>query len=119
MRTGSHRTERVASVIKRDVATIIESEVSDPRIHGVSVVDARVSGDLKYATVYVYIDNDDEEVLTALKNSAGFIRRNFAERNRDMRIVPQIRFEIDKSQSYYEHIDSLIRGLHADEKDNR
>ncbi len=111
---GSHRPERVASVIKRSIAVIIENELSDPRIHGVSVVDAVVSRDLKYATVYVYIENDDEAVLDALKNSAGYIRKLFAESNREMRVVPIFKFELDKSQSYYEHIDSVIRGLHND-----
>ncbi len=107
----SHRTERVASLIKRSVAVIIENELSDPRIHGVSVVDATVSRDLKFATVYVYIDGDDG-VLPALKSSAGYIRKLFAERNRDMRVVPQFKFEADNSQKYYERIESVIKGLH-------
>ncbi len=111
----SHRTERVASVIKRSLALIIENELSDPRIHGVSVVDVTVSRDLKFATVYVAIDGDDTQVLDALKNGSGYIRKLFAESNRDMRVVPNFKFEIDKSQSYYEHIDSLIKGLHNEE----
>ena len=111
----SHRVERVASVIKRSVALIIENELSDPRIYGVSVVDVTVSRDLKFATVYVYIDGDDEGVLAALRSSAGYVRKIFAETNREMRVVPQFKFEIDKSQSYYEHIDSLIKGLHNGE----
>lgn len=112
----SHRTERVASQIKRCVAVIIEAELSDPRIHGVSVVDATVSRDLKYATVFVYIDGDDGEALVALQSSAGYIRKRFAEQNREMRVIPQFKFEIDKSQSYYERIDTLIRGLHDGNK---
>ncbi len=111
---GSHRTERVASVIKRTVAVIIDTQVSDPRVHGVSVVDAKVSSDLKYATVYVYIEGDDVEVLNALNNSAGYIRRLMAEEMREMRVIPQLKFEIDKSQTYYEHIDALLKGLHDD-----
>ncbi len=116
---GSHRVERVASVIKRSIALIIENELSDPRIYGVSVVDVTVSRDLKFATVYVYIEGDDESVLEALRNSAGYVRKLFAEANRDMRVVPQFKFEIDKSQSYYEHIDSLIKGLHNDENNKK
>ena len=33
-----------------------------------------------------------------------------------MRGVPQLRFEIDKSQSYYRRIDQVIKGLHDDDK---
>lgn len=112
---NSYRTERVASLIKRCVAVIIETELSDPRIHGVSVVDAEVSRDLKFATVYVYIEGDDENVLAALASSSGYIRKRFAEQNKDMRVVPNFKFAIDKSQSYYEHIDAVIKGLHNDE----
>lgn len=115
----SHRVERIASVIKRSVALIIETELSDPRIYGVSVVDVTVSRDLKFATVYVYIDGDDQAVLDALRNSAGYVRKLFAESNRDMRVVPNFKFEIDRSQSYYEHIDTLIKGLHNDESNNK
>lgn len=108
----SHRSERVASQLKRCVAVIIENELSDPRIHGVSVVDANVSRDLKFATVYVYIDGDDKVVLEALRSSAGYIRKLYAEKNRDMRVIPQFKFELDTSQSYYERIDKVIKGLH-------
>lgn len=117
MNGNSHRPERVASVIKRCVAVIIENELSDPRIHGVSVVDANVSRDLKYAKIFVYIENDDEQVLGALQNSAGYVRKLLAEQINEMRVIPKLVFELDKSQSYYEHIDSLIKGLNS-EKNN-
>lgn len=110
----SHRPERVASVIKRNVAVIIETQVSDPRIVGVSVVDATVSRDLRYATVYVCIDGDEKTVLDALNGCAGYVRKLLAENINEMRVIPQIKFAVDKSQSYYEHIDELIKGLHGD-----
>ncbi len=108
----SHRTERVGSVIKRCVAVILDTEISDPRIHGVSVVDVQVSRDLKHATVWVYIENNDEQVLEALRGSAGYVKKLLSEQISDMRVIPQLRFDMDKSQSYYEHIDKLIKGLH-------
>ncbi len=117
MNGNSHRPERVASVIKRAVAVIIENELSDPRIHGVSVVDAVVTKDLKTAKIYVYIEHDDTDALKALQNSAGYVRRLLAEQIKEMRVVPSLVFELDKSQSYYERIDTLIRGL-SSEKHN-
>lgn len=112
---NSFRTERVGSLIKRNVVVIIESQLSDPRVHGVSVVDATVSRDLKFATIYVYIEGDDTEVLAALNGCSGYIRHLFAEENKDMRVVPQFKFVIDRSQSYYERIESVIKGLHNDD----
>ncbi len=114
-RSTSHRTERVASVIKRCVAVILETEIADPRIHGVSVVDAEVSRDLRYATVWVYIDGNDQSVLDALGKSAGYVRKLLSEQISEMRVIPQIKFAMDKSQAYYEHIDEVIKGLHDDD----
>ncbi len=111
----SHRSERIASVIKRDVSVIVDS-LSDPRIRGVSVIDAEMSRDLKYATVFVAIDGDDKSTLAALNGSAGYIRRQLAETNSEMRGVPRLNFVIDKSQAYYERIEQVIKGFHEDDE---
>ena len=113
---GGHRAERVASVIMRDVSVIVDS-LSDPRIHGVTVVDAEMTRDLKYAPIYVLIDDNDESVLKALNGCSGYIRHVLAEENSVMRGVPQLRFVIDKSQQYYEHIEQVINGLHDERHD--
>ena len=110
----SHRTERIGSVIKRAVSVIIDTELSDPRIQGVSVVDVEVSRDLRHATVYVCIDDENCEALSALEKSAGFIRRTLCEQLSEMRAIPQLHFVLDKSGAYYEHIEEIIKGLHHD-----
>lgn len=111
-----HRTERIASVIKRDVSVIVDT-LDDPRIVGVTVVDAEMSRDLKYATVYVMIDGNDKNVLAALNGSAGYIRRQLAETNSEMRGVPRLNFVLDKSQSYYERIEQVIKDIHNERDD--
>lgn len=112
---ASHRTERIGSMIKRDVSVIVES-LSDPRIYGVTVVDVEMSRDLKYATVYVTAEADEQTVLEALNNSAGYIRHELAETNSEMRGVPRLRFVVDRSQAYYERIEQVIKGLHDNDK---
>lgn len=111
----SHRTERIASVIKRAVSVIVETELDDPRIQGVSVTDVEVSRDLRHATVYVSIDGENSEALAALEKSASFIRRTLCEQLSEMRAIPQLHFVLDNSQAYYEHIEDIIKGLHHDE----
>lgn len=111
----SHRSERIGSIIKRDVSVIVES-LSDPRIYGVTVVDVEMSRDLKYATVYVTAEADEKTVLEALNNSAGYIRHELAETNSEMRGVPRLKFVVDRSQAYYERIEQVIKGLHDNDK---
>lgn len=107
----SHRTERIASVIKRDVSVIVD-QLDDPRITGVTVTDVTMSRDMKYATVYASVEGDDKSVIDALNGCSGYIRRVFAETNIEMRGVPRLNFVLDKSQRYYERIEEVIKGLH-------
>jgi ribosome-binding factor A len=51
----SPRVKKVADQIQRELATLIQSEVSDPRVGMVSVTGVEVSRDLAYATVYVTV----------------------------------------------------------------
>lgn len=113
----SHRPERIASVLKRDITVIVES-LEDPRIAGVTVTDVEMSRDYKYANVFVTVDGDEQTVLSALNGSAGYIRRTLAEENSEMRGVPRVRFTLDKSGAYYEHIEQVIKGLHRDEQND-
>ena len=112
----SHRPERVASMIMRDVSVIVDG-LSDPRVHGVTVVDVEMSRDLRYATVFVTVDGNDESVVKALNGCAGYIRHVLAEENSEMRGTPQLKFVMDKSQGYYDRIEQVIREIH-DESNN-
>ena len=71
------RQERLAEQIKEEVSMIIAGEVEDPRVGYVTVTDARLTPDLKYAKIYVSVLGTEEEInasLAALKHAAGFIR---------------------------------------------
>jgi ribosome-binding factor A len=55
------RTERVADYLQRELATLIQRELRDPRLGMVSVTAVKVSRDLSYARVYcTVLDCDDE-----------------------------------------------------------
>jgi len=47
------RTLRVGALIKEEIAKLITKGLKDPRIGFVSVMDVRMSSDLRYANVYV------------------------------------------------------------------
>lgn len=111
------RSERVARQISRDVSVIIDS-LSDPRVHGVTVIDAEMSRDLRYATVFVTVEGNDSSVVKALNGCAGYIRHMLAEENSEMRGVPQLKFVMDKTQGYYERIEQVIKEIHNETDDN-
>ncbi len=104
------RALRVGEEMKKEVSRIIRDELKDPRIGFVSVTGVRVSNDLRHAKVFVSVYGDSEEEntsLDALKNAAGFIRREIGKRI-SLRHTPEIVFESDDSIAHSEKIKKLL-----------
>ena len=83
----------------------------------ISVTKVKVSGDLKYAKVYVSMLNakDNKQVLAALKKSAGFVRTEVAKRI-NLRTTPEIIFIFDDSIEYGARIDTILKNVIKDIK---
>ena len=47
------RADRVADQIRMEVADILMRKIKDPRVHGVTVTDVELTGDLRIAYVFV------------------------------------------------------------------
>lgn len=107
------RTARIADFLKRELGSLIQLELRDPRIGMVSVTDAEVSRDLSHAKIFVTVmgkDNAEEaaESLAALNNAAGFLRSHVAKVN-NARTTPQLRFFYDSSIDRGQRLSSLIQ----------
>ena len=134
----SSRVQRVADQIQRELASLIQMEVNDPRVGMVSVTDVEVSRDLAHAKIYVTVLNtmtDDsqvnestlsepgdldkleiEENIKALNKAAGFLRSLLAKRL-STRSVPKLRFFYDSSVERGQQLSSLIdSALAADQE---
>lgn len=114
------RNNRINEEVKREVSDIIRSDLKDPRIGGmVSVIRADVTGDLRYARIYVSVMADEKEkkaTMKALKSAAGFVRRELGARI-DLRYVPEIQFILDTSIEYSIHINEVLKKVENDHKD--
>jgi ribosome-binding factor A len=138
MAETSARAQRVADQIQRDLATLIQMEVNDPRVGMVSVTGVDVSKDLAYANVHVTVLNsltDDgdinestlkqpgeldrlevEESIKALNKASGYLRTLLARRLK-IRSVPKLQFFFDQSVERGNQLSSLIdKALEADRK---
>ncbi len=83
-------------------------------MHGVmvSVTKCRVSPDLSICTAYLSIFPSDkgDEIMKNINASEKTIRYELGTRVRNqLRIIPELRFFIDDSLDYIEHIDSLLK----------
>lgn len=107
-----HRHERIAEEIQHEVISMLEGELSDPRLEAnVTVTEVRVAPDMKQARVYVTVDGtpaEREAALEALRKAAGFVRHELVERIQ-MRRSPEIIFLFDDSVDRARRIEELLR----------
>src|SRR5271155_4574909 len=105
-----HRKERVAEVIREVAAETILFELSDPRIKGVTVTRAEVSGDLQHAKVHVSLMGTQKEqdlCMHGLRHSAGFIQAKLGTRLKT-RFTPVIHFVLDEGVKKSIEVSRLI-----------
>lgn len=104
------RASRVAEVIQREVAVILQSEMKDPRVADVTVTYTRMSRDMSTARVHFIkpgSEDDIRDTLRVLNKATGFIRHELAERV-DLRYIPNVRFFYDASVERGRHVTELI-----------
>ena len=104
------RIDRISEEVRRELDAIIREELNDPRIEGTfSITRAEVTGDLRYAKVYVSVLEDDKRdgLMEALKNARGFIRRSLGKRM-IIRYAPELIFISDKNIAYGVHIAKIL-----------
>lgn len=115
---GSNRLNRINEELKREISNIINYEVTNSNVTGlISVTKVKISPDLRYARVYVSILNSKNIKLTlaGLKSSSGFIRSRIAEKI-NLRVTPELVFELDDSMQYGEKIDTILKDIIKDIK---
>ena len=94
----SSRGRKIADLIQRELAVLIQREIKDPRVGMVTVNEATVSRDLAFADVYFTVlpvenVNAVEEVLN---QASGFLRTQLS-RTMNTRTTPKLRFHYDQS----------------------
>lgn len=113
------RLNRINEELKKEISQIINYELKNSNVTGmITVTKVKITPDFKYAKVYVSILNSKNinKTLEALKAASGFIRSQLA-KTINLRITPQLVFEIDDSLDYGEKIDSILKELSKEQKE--
>jgi ribosome-binding factor A len=112
------RARKLADRIAQIVAEMLERRVKDPRLGFVTVTDAKITGDLREATVYYTVyGSPDEQAGTAaaLKSATGLIRSEVG-RQTGLRHTPSLSFVPDTLADGARHMEELVaRARAADE----
>ncbi len=117
---GSHRQERVATLIRQILAEALTTRVKDPRVGFVTVTGVKVSADLSHATVRVSIMGDDPqkaEALDGLQHASGYLRSLLAH-STDLRTAPELHFVIDRGLEHARRIDNLLSAINRQESES-
>ena len=113
MAKNEARLNRINEDLRKELSSILAYDLKNPNITGMlSVTKVKITPDFKYAKVYVSILNskDIDKTMQGLKESAGFIRSKIA-KSINLRITPELVFEIDDSLEYGARIDNILKDL--------
>lgn len=103
------RMKRVNSMIKKTLAEIIAQDFERAHNSLATITEARVSKDLKYATIYVSIipKEHEKDVLAKLIEQKSDFAKTLG-RKISMKRTPEIDFRIDVREAQAARIEELI-----------
>jgi ribosome-binding factor A len=104
------RARKLEEVIAQIVAEMLERRVKDPRLGFVTVTEARVTGDLREATVFYTVYGSDSErtdTAIALASATGLIRSEVG-RQTGIKHTPSLTFRQDTVPDEARNIEELV-----------
>jgi ribosome-binding factor A len=114
MPNENHRSDRVAAMMREEIASFLASGAKDPRIVGlVTVTGVDVSRDLRHAKVFVTVMGsaaERAETFAGLESIATHLRAMLGKRLR-LRLAPEVSFRPDESLEYAARIETLLEAL--------
>lgn len=110
MSSHEARVRKLADRIRVIVAETLETRVKDPRLGFVTITDARITNDLREATVFYTVFGTEQEKAdsaAALESAKGVLRTEVG-RQTGVRHTPSLAFVADAVPENARHIDKLL-----------
>lgn len=116
----SSRGRKIADLIQRELAVLIQREIKDPRIGMVTINEATVSRDLAFADVYFTVlpAKEPEAVEEILNQAGGFLRTQLS-KVLSTRTTPRLRFHYDNTIENGARLEKAISQAIESDKKNR
>lgn len=100
-------------LFREEISSIIQRELKDPGLGFITILDVKLSEDLKYAKIVYSVYGDDEakqKTVEAIKRARGYIKHLLGKRVQ-LRVMPEITWQLDTQQDTIDKIDKIIEGL--------
>ncbi len=107
---AEHRRDRVAHLVRAELASLLLREARDPRLQAVTITAVRVTADLRVAHVHFRTLTPKaapREAQAALRRATPFLRGALG-RALGMRVTPELRFEYDTTPDTARRLDALL-----------
>lgn len=106
------RQQKISRLIQKELSEIFLLQTKS--MHGVmvSVSAVRISPDLSVCRAYLSIfpSNRGEKIIKNINDNVKAVRYELGQRLRfQLRIIPELKFFVDDSLDYIEHIDELLK----------
>jgi ribosome-binding factor A len=109
------RARKLADRIQQIVAEMLERRIKDPRLGFVTVTDAKLTNDLRDATLYYTVygsDGERADTAAALESAKGILRSEVGKQT-GLRHTPSLTFVPDHVMENAQHIDDLLAKARA------
>ncbi|HIZ01056.1 MAG TPA: 30S ribosome-binding factor RbfA [Candidatus Bacteroides merdipullorum] len=106
------RQNKIARLLQKELSDIFQRQTQGTHGVLVSVSAVRISPDLSVARGYlsVFPSERAEEIVKNINANVKSVRYELGTRVRhQLRIIPELKFFIDDSLDYVEHIDELLK----------
>lgn len=116
---ANRRIARVNEQLKRELSELLRFEVSDPRLSGATVTAVTTSSDLDLARVFLGTigDVDTDELIEGANSASAFLRGALAKRM-NLRHMPELRFELDRSYEHGMRIERILSEVLPDDAES-
>jgi ribosome-binding factor A len=106
-----YRRQRVQDFLREEISMIIQREIKDPGLGFITIIDVKMTEDLKYAKVYYSVFGSEEEkerTAQALKRATSYVKHLLGDKMR-MKYMPEITFAYDTDQERAARIDEILK----------
>jgi len=114
----SIRTEKLSSLIKHEIGTILSRGFSDSNAGLITVTDVHITPDLKTAKIYISILGTEVVKKQALKSLEIHKKqmRQIIGSHLSIKFTPTIEFLLDETQDRVDRIEEILKKIHEDDK---
>lgn len=106
-----YRKLRIQDQLREEISLIIQREIKDPGIGFVTILEVKLTDDLKIAKVYCSVygeEEDKKKTLEALQRSKGYIKFLLGKRVQ-LKYMPDLAFTLDNTFEKVARIEELLR----------